>query len=405
MIVARVPVTEPRIQAGAADVPSDQDLAADRGESRIRLAAAAMAALACLAGYLGLAWDVQWHAAVGPDSFFTAPHALMYSGPAVTGLVALATVIRTTVRYYQGAAGVNDANTTPWLGYFHAPVGFVVAGLGALGFLVGGFFDLWWHTLYGFDVTLLSPAHFFLFLSMVAGLTGMAYAFASEANRARSQGQAATLPTVGFALMMALLLNLVGVFLFIGMYDAVVAAGLLVYPVAMAVIFPLVLVAASTFVQGFGGATLTAALFTILRVVATYWAPFMVEVLRRIDHLPYKVGAPLYSVPARSMPAYLLAFGLVIDLAVALARRYRLPQHLVAAGGAALATLLNFVLDPRWLAIFATWKENPFGFTREELLAQVARATVPSAVVAALVAALTGLLGAGFGKVLRYTDR
>jgi hypothetical protein len=27
---------------------------------------------------LGGSWDIQWHADVGPDTFFTAPHSMLY---------------------------------------------------------------------------------------------------------------------------------------------------------------------------------------------------------------------------------------------------------------------------------------------------------------------------------------
>ncbi|HLO02676.1 MAG TPA: hypothetical protein VK191_06180 [Symbiobacteriaceae bacterium] len=379
--------------------------AADRHESRARLTAATVIALGCIAFFLGLTWDVQWHAAVGPDSFFTAPHGLLYSGPALGGIISLLVVIATTTKYHKGAPGVTDGNTTPWLRYFRAPVGFIVTGLGALSFLVGGLFDLWWHTLYGFDVTLLSPAHFFLLFSMLITLIGMTYTFASEVNRAYARGERGTYATVGFALILALLMNVVGVFLFIGLYDAVVAGGLLVYAVSVALLFPLGLVAASTFVRRFGGATLTALFFTALRVIALYWPLKMVEFLRQIDGLPYKVGAPMSSIPARAMPVYLILFALVIDGAVALGRKYRLSQRLVVAGGAALATLINFLLDPRWMTVLTAWKESPTGLTKAEMADQIARATLPSAIVAVVLAALVGLFGAGYGKVLRSTDK
>lgn len=46
--------------------------------------------VASLTGTFGLVWDIQWHTDVGPDTFFTAPHLVVYLGMATTGLTSLA---------------------------------------------------------------------------------------------------------------------------------------------------------------------------------------------------------------------------------------------------------------------------------------------------------------------------
>ncbi len=121
----------------------------------------------------GLSWDVQWHSDVGPDTFWTFPHIFVYAGAALTGAAALTVVLLcTAVSRTQRRAG--------WIsvfGYFYAPIGFIVAGFGAFGFLLFGLFDQWWHLIFGFDVTISSPPHLGLILSDVLSMVGCALIF------------------------------------------------------------------------------------------------------------------------------------------------------------------------------------------------------------------------------------
>jgi hypothetical protein len=120
----------------------------------------------------GLSWDVDWHAKVGPDTFWTLPHLFVYSGAAITGFAALTTVLLCTFSPRQAG----------WIsiigGRFHAPLGFIVAGFGAFGFLSFGIFDQWWHTVFGFDVNFISPPHLGLFMSDILSMVGCALIFA-----------------------------------------------------------------------------------------------------------------------------------------------------------------------------------------------------------------------------------
>src|SRR5712691_2525337 len=67
-------------------------LDADQRESRLRLSVAVVMLLGVFELIFGMAWDGQWHAAVGRDQFFTPPHILMYSAAAIEGLLCLAMV-------------------------------------------------------------------------------------------------------------------------------------------------------------------------------------------------------------------------------------------------------------------------------------------------------------------------
>ncbi|MGH3939166.1 MAG: hypothetical protein ACRDTG_11135 [Pseudonocardiaceae bacterium] len=126
---------------------------------------------------LGAQWDIQWHTVVGPDTFFTAPHLMLYIGIAAGGFTALAVVLRNTF-----AGPGRDAvtgHTVRVFGTFAAPVGFLIAGLGAAGQLLYGLSDLWWHEVYGFDATLTSPPHIAMSLCSMTTAIGGVVVFAA----------------------------------------------------------------------------------------------------------------------------------------------------------------------------------------------------------------------------------
>ena len=132
----------------------------------------ALAGILCT--FFGLSWDIQWHADVGPDTFWTVPHLFVYAGAAFSGLASLVVILMSTARARRERA----LHWIPVLGgRFHGAVGFVVSGFGALGFLLFGLFDQWWHLIYGFDVTLNSPPHIGLVLSMIVTMIGAALIF------------------------------------------------------------------------------------------------------------------------------------------------------------------------------------------------------------------------------------
>lgn len=122
----------------------------------------------------GLTWDLQWHGDVGPDTFFTAPHLVMYLGTATAGLTSLSVVLYRTFRRPDP-----DVRTVQVLGTFRAPIPFLVTGLAAAGELLYGLTDLWWHTVYGFDATPTSPPHVAMSLCFLVQAVGAVMAFAS----------------------------------------------------------------------------------------------------------------------------------------------------------------------------------------------------------------------------------
>ncbi len=126
----------------------------DLAERRLRCVGAWILLYLSLQAELGLAWDRNWHDLVGRDQFFTPPHIMLYSGVGGAGLVALVVVLVDTLRYYHKKPGVDDNSTVKTLGFFHAPLGYILLGFGALTDLLAAPLDNYWHLLYGIDVTL-----------------------------------------------------------------------------------------------------------------------------------------------------------------------------------------------------------------------------------------------------------
>src|SRR5205823_2456843 len=131
---------------------------------------------------VGLSWDIQWHVEVGPDTFFTLPHLVLYAGSAVAGIASLVMVLIATSAQRAGRSWPRTAGGTPirvFDGVFRAPLGYLVSGVGAASFLLYGLLDLWWHSIYGFDATLNTPSHVALFLSICITMVGSLIVFAS----------------------------------------------------------------------------------------------------------------------------------------------------------------------------------------------------------------------------------
>ncbi|MBF6327619.1 hypothetical protein [Nocardia transvalensis] len=131
---------------------------------------------------IGVSWDIQWHVDVGPDTFFTVPHLFLYSGSAVSGFASLAMVIMATAAQRAGRP-VPRAGGTPvrvFGGALTVPLGYLVSGAGAASFLLYGLMDLQWHSIYGFDAVLDTPAHVALGLAMTTTMIGGVIVFAAH---------------------------------------------------------------------------------------------------------------------------------------------------------------------------------------------------------------------------------
>ena len=130
---------------------------------------------------VGISWDIEWHRDVGPDTFFTLPHLVLYCGSALAGIASLAMVLLSTSMQRAGRPVPPWMGGTPVRGFggiFTAPLGYLVSGIGAASFLIYGLLDLVWHSIYGFDAVLSTPSHVALFLSISITMIGTVIVFA-----------------------------------------------------------------------------------------------------------------------------------------------------------------------------------------------------------------------------------
>lgn len=221
--------------------------------------------LSALSSMLGGVWDIQWHEDVGPDTFFTAPHLLLYAGAAGAGLTSLIVTLLATWRLRQGTP--RDPALAPWLaGVFWAPYGVVIAGCGALFYLAFGLFDLWWHTIYGFDAVLDSPPHTGLGLSDLVTLSGVVVVAAMLASRDGLTPRQRAWAAIGLAAAVA-------VFLINSASWQVGFAGESVGPIDgqwlfVAVCYPAALLLTASVVRRTGVMVLSAGIFTLLCLAA-----------------------------------------------------------------------------------------------------------------------------------------
>lgn len=123
-------------------------------------AAALAGAVAVFATY----WDEAWHTDVGRDTFWSAPHVLLYGSVAIAGLAVATWGIR---------ALISTRSLSAVLG--NGPL--ILAGVAGAAVLVAAPIDGVWHAAYGRDAVLWSPPHMLaifgstaLLLAVLAGL-------------------------------------------------------------------------------------------------------------------------------------------------------------------------------------------------------------------------------------------
>jgi hypothetical protein len=101
-------------------------------------------------------WDVSWHILGIVETFFTPPHAVLYTGIFLTIIAALLGLY------------LRMSSNTPLL------TGLQLAAVGGGMQLVAGPLDFWWHATYGFDPYLFTPTHSILITGLIVEGVGMA---------------------------------------------------------------------------------------------------------------------------------------------------------------------------------------------------------------------------------------
>ncbi len=332
----------------------------------------ALPALLVLAGavvsLIGLTWDVQWHSDVGPDTFFTLPHLLLYSGSAISGLTSLAVVLRVTARQRAGAPavpGLGGPAVRVVGGRFTAPAGYLLAGAGAASFLLYGLWDLWWHELYGFDAVIDSPPHVGLLLSVTTTMVGAVVVCAAAGDTGWGRGATAAAFAVLFAFGTVTVLGLS-------------AFGGVVVGAATTLLAVLVLLVAGRLRPS--AVALVAAVLAVWQAFSWWFAPAVTRWYADVVGLPLRDGIEQVPVMPALLPVVLLPLAL---LAVALRGRLPLP-----ATGAAAGLVLGAAIQLQEALVYGLpWPDGP--------------TIALSGATGAAAGALAGLLADGLGTALR----
>ena len=141
-----------------------------------------------LVGAWGLTWDIQWHLRIGRDSFWIAPHVMMYAG-VTAGLVVSFGVLALGTWQARGARpGPGMIRVAGLVG----TRGFHLAAWGVALVILAAPIDDLWHRLFGIDVTLWSPPHLLGLLGSAINTIGTLVA-ATEVYPPRSRARGVVL--------------------------------------------------------------------------------------------------------------------------------------------------------------------------------------------------------------------
>lgn len=390
------------------------------GEYRFRRGAAWALWYLLFQAVLGLGWDIRWHSTFGRDTFWSPPHLLMYSGIALAGFLCIGVVSLDTWRYHRRAPGVNDATTWPVLGFFRAPLGFVVAGCGLAVLLFAAPFDNWWHELYGLDVTLWAPFHVMGLIGAFLAGSGLLYAFAALGAQARRLGlnRRAILGFSGPDWATLLTLSGLLTLLITATQPATTIAPtldigplrLLTFPVLLCAFFIPMLVLAVRVTARPGAATLVMALFLARQVFIAAFVPYALRLVHRLDpSYVYRNGEPGFIAALALAPVALLPAALVVDLlahwrrdAAPAADWYSGRGGLLTALAAAVPLIAVAPLLVRGAGRAARGQLPPGLSVPEFALRPAFLLAIPIALLAALLAVR---IGDEWGAILRLNDR
>jgi hypothetical protein len=142
-------------------------------------------AAAVMSSAVGGVWDISWHESIGRDSFWTAPHVLIYLCGVLAGLACGYLILSTT---FQDKSPLRAASVTMW--GFRGPLGAFICAWGGVAMITSAPFDNWWHGAYGLDVKIISPPHILLALGMTAIRFGTLVIVLAEMQRAQGEFRA-----------------------------------------------------------------------------------------------------------------------------------------------------------------------------------------------------------------------
>jgi hypothetical protein len=123
----------------------------------------------------GANWDIVWHGSKNVESFLTPPHAVIYTGVALTiASIVFRSALFSIVAIKETNLKMSISNALK--SQLILPFSLKICIIGAMLQLTAGPFDFWWHSNFGFD-GLLSPPHSVLAIGMLlvglGALTGI----------------------------------------------------------------------------------------------------------------------------------------------------------------------------------------------------------------------------------------
>ncbi|WP_336775258.1 hypothetical protein [Paenibacillus sp. MMO-58] len=145
--------------------------------------------LLALSTIYGATWDIWSHDMGFVETFWTTSHGIIYISVALTGIVVLAVVIQQSIK----------------IGSFspkHIPYakGYALSGSGSLFQLLAGVSDDYYHSIFGFDVTMWSPPHVGVIFGAVLTMVGVFEMLAAEKDSWKKW--AGTLLSLSLAIVM-----------------------------------------------------------------------------------------------------------------------------------------------------------------------------------------------------------
>jgi hypothetical protein len=305
----------------------------------------------------GLSWDVQWHTDVGPDTFFTASHLMLYSGSAIAGVASLAMVLYSTGLQRTGRTLPRSVGGTPvrvFGGAFTAPLGYLVSGVGAASFLLFGVIDLGWHSIYGFDAVLNSPPHVALFLSI--SLTMVGSLIIGSAARATAWGKAIVI--VSIAVLITFTPIAANALADVPLpFDATIATSALVAAI--------LLIVAATQWRRAGAAVVVALVLGTLQAALWAFSPWAAHAYAAVVGLPLRDG--LTAQPPKlpsSIPIFLIIAAIAVELLVIAIRSRRLGRGVgFLLAGTVTGTIVALSLPVQLMLFDPTQSFSPIVLT------------------------------------------
>ena len=110
----------------------------------------------------GTYWDISWHELELVETFFTAPHSVLYSGIVMTFLVSIIGIIK-----FRNLIISAKPERMLLVGFYFLLIGGILQ-------LFSGGFDFWWHDNFGFDPFLFTPSHIPLIIGFLFNGIGVA---------------------------------------------------------------------------------------------------------------------------------------------------------------------------------------------------------------------------------------